>query len=380
MPTFIHRRIQALVNAGIQCYVFQDYRCLKNKLENIHVVPDFKVKNLSHLFQIVGYFIMHPNAVVGFYRNFRYLSGEGFKHRVSKAIRYCLFRPKNFRLIHVQWITHILDLEWMKKKYGVKLLASVRGSMVTIYPYKYPGYEQRLLRSFELADSLHFVSYDLMDFCVNRWKIDRSKCFVNYNGISLERFRPSFDRDCNNGKITLVGVGALIWRKNFKSMVNILSQLDYKGDIELRIIGEGEERFMLEFLIEKLKLKNKVKLLGAISSEDVLSELQRADIYLSTSYAEGLSNSVMEAAACGLPVVAFDCEGMSEVIVDGVSGYIVPHGNECAFVEVLNLLLQQPAKKSAMGRAARLHIEEYFGESIHIDAMVQHYVSIASSR
>lgn len=380
MPTFISRRIHSLSKAGVYCQVLLDYACSKKEIQELYYVNEFKIKNPIQLIRIIKYFLLHPRTTIGFYRNFIGLTGEKIKIRVLKAIRYALVIPKDIHLIHVLWLTHILDLEWIKKKYGIKLMASVRGSMVTIYPFKYPGYEQQLLRSFDLADSLHFVSKDLMEYCIDRWKINRDKCFVNYNGINLEKFKPYIFEGIKNEKIILIGVGALIWRKNFQSMLTIISQIDCLDKVELRIIGEGEERFILEYLIEKLNLNEQVKLLGALHSEQVLAELQGADIFLSTSYAEGLSNAVMEAAACGLPVVAFNCEGMSELILDGVNGYIVPQGNECAFIDKLNELLVLPARRKAMGEAARLYMEQNFDESIHIKAMIHRYKFLAISR
>jgi D-inositol-3-phosphate glycosyltransferase len=80
---------------------------------------------------------------------------------------------------------------------------------------------------------------------------------------------------------------------------------------------------------------------------------QEATVFAFPSRQEGLGISVAEAMACGLPVVATRCGGPEGLVVDGVTGRLVPNGDEAAFAEAIDGILRDPALRIAMGAAAR---------------------------
>lgn len=111
----------------------------------------------------------------------------------------------------------------------------------------------------------------------------------------------------------------------------------------------------------------------------MIRRLRSSDIYISTSAAEGLSNAVLEAVACGLPVVAFDCEGMNEVIENGHNGFIVPFGDLDAMKEKIQLLYNDRQLLETMGsKGASIAIEK-FDYRVHIQKMIEFYKSLITS-
>jgi len=113
--------------------------------------------------------------------------------------------------------------------------------------------------------------------------------------------------------------------------------------------------------------------LGQISEAEVISVLRESDVYLSTSCAEGLSNSVAEACCVSLPCVVFDCEGMRELIDDEKTGYIVEFGNIGALSERIKRLNENTALAVEMGKRARAKMIAEFDESTWVNKMMEFY-------
>lgn len=380
-PTFIRRRLEALSAAGVQCIAAWSGAPENELIYNAVLIREYRIKkNKAELIPVLSRFALSPSRMKRAWNIFRSMTNLAWRSRIIRAIRFADYTRLKVDVLHVHWITHLAELQWLIQALQAPVIASVRGSMVTVYPHKNPGYAKKLEESFRMADRLHFVSKGLMNFCVEQFGVDKTKCFVNYNGIDVERFRPAADRRAETGIIHLVSVGALIWRKNFQDMLKVIQQSQYREQVELHIIGEGEERFIMEFMIQKYGLKGKVHLHGKLPEAEVIRRLQAADIYLSTSYAEGLSNAVVEAAACGLPVIAFNCEGMDEIIIEGKTGVIIPHGRVDLMAQSLDQLIEDKNKRKAMGMAARNHVETNFREDTWVDAMIMEYQNLVQTK
>src|SRR5690606_30820887 len=102
-----------------------------------------------------------------------------------------------------------------------------------------------------------------------------------------------------------------------------------------------------------LGLEVHVSRCGRLTPAEVRSRLQQADAFLLSSLSEGISNAVLEAMACGLPIVTTDCGGMREAVSDGVEGFVVPTRDPQAMAEALHRLATAPARARAMGRVGR---------------------------
>ena len=90
-----------------------------------------------------------------------------------------------------------------------------------------------------------------------------------------------------------------------------------------------------------------------------------SSIYLMTSRNEGLPMVLLEAQACGLPIISFDCpEGPKDIINDGENGFLIPVGNTDLMISRIVQLAQSEAERKRFGENARIHSENYSGESI----------------
>ncbi len=131
-----------------------------------------------------------------------------------------------------------------------------------------------------------------------------------------------------------VSAGALVGHKDHETLVNAMAHVvAQEPEARLVIAGEGELRSRIESLIEELGLAARVRLLG--HRDDAPAVIHAADVYVSSSWSEGLGTSVLEGLACGVPVVATVAGGIPEMIRNGETGYLVPNRDPNALANAL---------------------------------------------
>lgn len=134
--------------------------------------------------------------------------------------------------------------------------------------------------------------------------------------------------------------------------------VDRRPDWHLVLVGDGAGRDVVAGLVEALGLTGRVHLVG--ERRDVDAVLAASDSFVLPSLWEGMSVALLEAMACGLPVVATSVSGTTQVIDDGTEGWLVPPGDVDALVRALDELLDDPDRARARGDAARRRIDAEF--------------------
>jgi colanic acid/amylovoran biosynthesis glycosyltransferase len=129
--------------------------------------------------------------------------------------------------------------------------------------------------------------------------------------------------------------------------------------VRYRIIGGGDAEPDLRALIDRLGVADAVTLLGPQPTAEVLAWMQRSDVFLLPSLAEGTPTVLIEAQASGLPIVATDVGGVRDILPDGRSGFLVPGGDSGAMIASLRRLVDQPERWEEMGRAGRAFVAEH---------------------
>lgn len=154
-------------------------------------------------------------------------------------------------------------------------------------------------------------------------------------------------------RLRLLAVGRLHPIKGFDILIQSFSVLaSYFPDWELVILGEGDEREALQQQIDENELTDRIHLVGRVGN--IADWYQSADLYVLSSRAEGLSNTLLEAMASGLAVVAVDCDtGPREIIRDNIDGVLVnPPEDADALAAHMSDLMARPVKRKALGRRA----------------------------
>lgn len=162
----------------------------------------------------------------------------------------------------------------------------------------------------------------------------------------------------------IIAVGRLAHQKHFSELIHIFSAIHDKApNWGLEIIGNGPDKDRLQKLIDGLGLKSKVKLSPATST--IQEKYLTAGIYAMTSRYEGLPMVLLEAQACGLPIISYDCKcGPKDIINDGIDGYIIPMGDRQLFADKLLELIKDQELRLRMGNAAVVSSKRFDEERI----------------
>lgn len=188
-------------------------------------------------------------------------------------------------------------------------------------------------------------------------KVSDTKTHEISMGVDVERFRPApAGAVAHTGPLRVVSVTRLNRMKGHAFFLEAMARLVAESvDIQYSIAGEGPHREEIEATIRRLGLGERVSLLGAVSDEHVLDLLHRSDVLVLSSHLQGEAApvAVMEAMACGLPVICSRIGGTPDMIEDGIDGLLVPQRDVDALVEATRLLASDPLERARLGLAAR---------------------------
>jgi len=179
------------------------------------------------------------------------------------------------------------------------------------------------------------------------------------NGVNTDFFTPATGR--SKSACLIVSVGRLSTIKGFDYLIKALAEIR-KTNIELWIIGDGPEKQHLEILAIKLGLEDRIKFLGIKTQAELSKIYQKANIYCLSSLNEGMSNTVLEAMASGLPLVVTDVGGSHELVNE--NGYAVEPGNVSALSCKIEELAADKKKQLKMGRKSRKLAEQMSWKTI----------------
>ncbi len=212
------------------------------------------------------------------------------------------------------------------------------------------GINRHLLRS---AGRVIAVSHAVAESLRCNGVIESSKITVVHNGIDIERFRSTGERDAR----TLVGtVGHLAPIKGQDVFVRAAALIsERRNDVRFVIIGEDKSpqmtyRRSLEKLIAELDLSEIVSMPGW--TDDIPTLLSSLTLFVSAARSEPFGLAIVEAMATGLPIVAAASEGALEIIENGKSGKLVPVNDPEALTRAINDLLDNPHERSRLGSNA----------------------------
>jgi glycosyltransferase involved in cell wall biosynthesis len=211
----------------------------------------------------------------------------------------------------------------------------------------------------------HLLSYTIANnyaayISANKFGFKKN-VFVIPNGIEIKTISKRQKLDKN--LITIISAGRLVKQKDYvtaiKSIAHLKQILNEKYNLKYKIVGQGPEQASIIDTIRKFDVKEEVELIT--NASDIYDLLESSDIYLCTSVFEGISNSIMEAMNCGLPIVATDAGDNSRLVVDGKNGFITTIGSYKELSQHLGSLIESPDLRERMGLESYDHLKDNFG-------------------
>lgn len=212
-----------------------------------------------------------------------------------------------------------------------------------------------------LVDRVIAVSANVRDFCVSHIGLPADKLTIIHNGVELPE-EPLMS--CQEARAVLglppdgLVVGAVSRLDPVKGVAFLMQAFAHVDGARLVVIGDGPERGALESLADSLGLARRVHWVGHQRNASRL--LSAFDLFVQPSLHEGLPNTVLEAMAAGLPVVATAVGGTPEVVVDGVTGLLVPPGTPDVLARAITTLLRDADLRRTMGQASRERVVQDF--------------------
>ena len=204
-------------------------------------------------------------------------------------------------------------------------------------------------------------------FVVSSTKTEPDRVRVIYNSVNPARFTLTNSAALRSelgitpGACVVTSIGRLEEQKDFPTFLTACAMVRERVSplpVKILIVGQGSLRKELERQAQALGLAGETVFLGW--RKDIETVLALTDVFVLTSIREGLPNVVLEAMAAGKPVVASRVGGTPEVVVDGVTGFIISPRDASACAEAICCLLDNRVKAAAMGERGRARVLEMF--------------------
>ena len=241
------------------------------------------------------------------------------------------------------------------------------------------GFLKRLIMSrlvyslYPRADAIIAVSKGVADDLSRAINIPRQKIKVIYNPIvNSEVYRKVKEEEIDHSYFSdsslkvIIGVGRLTEQKDFPTLIKAFAKVRQKINSKLIILGEGKDRKKLEKLIQNLNLEKDVSLPGFV--DNPYAYMARSDVFVLSSRWEGLPTVLVEAMACGAPVVSTNCKsGPAEILENGKYGKLVPVGDVDALAEAIWKTLKNPLSSDILReRAKNFSVEKAVSEYLKV--------------
>jgi len=207
--------------------------------------------------------------------------------------------------------------------------------------------------------------------------VDPSSFKVVHCALELDKYQ--YRRPRKNVK-TLFCAARLAPEKGLTFAITALSILTDQGyDLELHLAGGGPSQKQLERTAEQLGLRHRVRLLGYLSEDEVIEHLTRADIFILPSFVEGLPVSAMEAMAVGVPVIATNIAGTSELVEPNRTGILVRPSDAQSLADAAVKLISDHDLRISLSESARRKVEDEFDITVETARLNEYLIAAANA-
>jgi glycosyltransferase involved in cell wall biosynthesis len=377
---FVHRQVRWLQRFGCDIVVLSPvpwaprHLHFKAKWHNYGLIPATAIwENVPVYYPR---FLRWPGAW------FRAIAGfTVYRSILSLVIK--LHNDQPFDLIHSHFLLPDgLAGVYLGRKLKLPTLCSVRGSDGVLHPYenflnKY--YAKMVITQSEQIVAVSQALKTVIESLTKPTKTIR----VVYNGVDLEKFQESAQTDNSRSKMVLpkpyiLFIGTQIYVKGLRDLLIAFARLMPTMDYNIVVIGPAlPEVKKLDPELTEL-LKKRLTVTGSLPPDEIPAYIQNCELLVLPSYSEGLPNVVLEAMACGKPVIATAIMGIPEAVVHGQTGLLVQPGDPLNLAEAIKSLLNVPELRQEMGKRGRERVVQKFTWERNASEMVSIYREMIS--
>ncbi|NRD20547.1 glycosyltransferase family 4 protein [Winogradskyella eckloniae] len=340
--TFFRNKIKGLQKHGFEVILFVDYfkkgdADFSCKIVAANNYSSVSYLSLWHSFKaLVKSAFIHPARSLRLFR-LNKKDKVTFTNNIKQLVLNQFILAENVDWLHFGFGMLAVNRENVANAMHAKMAVSFRGFDLYLSPLKHKNCYKVL---FKKAIRYHVLSnemkHDLMAYAINSNQIQ-----VITPAIDTKLFQ-SEKSPSNSKQLQLVTVARQHWKKGFIYTLEALAYLKQKGiDFQYTIIGAGSEQERITFAAYQLGVLENITFTGKLPQEEVKATLEQSSIYIQYSIQEGFCNAVLEAQALGLLCVVSNAEGLSENILDKITGWVVPKRQPILLaekiIEIINL-------------------------------------------
>lgn len=343
-------------------YLLKEYTKIPDM--EVHLVTS-SVDETIHHSTVGGNIFVHTLPIGKNGKNIHHQSEKDLLTYAWKGYQFAdvLMKKEKFGVVHA-FFTVPCGFMAMKlsKKYNVPYIVSLRGADV-------PGYSERFTLLYNLLRPLTRMIWTRASNIVSNSSGLRTLALktnqeqeisIIPNGIDIEEFIPDTEKEID-GYVRILCVSRLTPRKGINYLIDAMQILlaeDAERKIELWIVGEGGATESLKEQAKELHIEKNVKFFGLVKHDELAKYYKMADVFCLPSLNEGMSNTMLEALASGMPIVATVTGGTEELVSDGENGFYVDQKSPEDLAEKLEQLILDDVIRKRFGTASRVRAEK----------------------
>lgn len=293
------------------------------------------------------------------------LAATGFSPSLLKSVK-----SAGIEIMHAHFAIDGLVAQNFSERLHVPLVTTLHGFDVTTTMADFLKSKRPALMRYALMHKRLQQRGDLFvavsDFIANRAKqagFPAQRIVRHYMGIDTQKFTPSESARSDSDNVRMLHVARLVEKKGTVHLLAALARLKEKHrNARLEIIGDGPLKATLQAQTASLGLEQFVEFTGSVPHSTITARMRASDIFVlpsvtaSNGDSEGLPIVLLEAAACGLPVVSTWHAGIPEAVIHEQTGLLTQEHDVHALTEALDTLLSDVALRKQLGRQARDHM------------------------
>jgi colanic acid/amylovoran biosynthesis glycosyltransferase len=361
--TFFNSKIKGLIANGVEVVLYTQVNNYEFDLCKVVTGPKVYANPVLQLFNMLSVFLslLPKLLVVKRYVVLERNEQTAWPNLIKKLYLNAHLLKADLDWLHFGFATQAIGSELVAKAIDAKMAVSFRGFDINVYPIKHPKCYVLL---WDNVDKVHSISQYLLDRAYSLGLRKTTVSEIITPAITQETLCLTSKKQENNETLQLLTIARLHWIKGIDLLIETAALLKEKRvSFTWKIIGSGDQKSIerYKFHIYERGLQNEVLLIGKLTHEHTLTQLQRTDIYVQPSLNEGFCNAVLEAQALGKLCIATNVGGVPENIIDTKTGWLVSKYDANSLVaKTVEVMSLSNETKNSIRTAARTRVESQF--------------------